>query len=82
MTTSVSVSAPVTLLAAVSLQTVDPETKLATIEVTTNLLAPYKLSAENLTLLPNDPAYADYTYSVSEVGSPELCPKYASTSSL
>ena len=74
MSTQISVSAPITLLAAITLQTVDPNTKEATIEITTNLLYPYKLDSESLASLPGLPEYVDYTYEIVEDSDPALCP--------
>jgi hypothetical protein len=74
VSTQISVSAPITLLAAITLQTVDPNTKEATIEITTNLLYPYKLDSESLSSLPGLPEYVDYTYEIVEDSDPALCP--------
>lgn len=70
VSTNITVSAPVTILAAITKQTIDPETKIAEIEVTTNALHPYFLDEELLTLNPN---YPGYSYNVTEIGDPALC---------
>lgn len=70
VSTEIVVNAPVTVLVAVSRQTVDPATKSAIIEVTTNLLWPYKLESEQLVLTP--PEYS-YQYSVSDISNAALC---------
>lgn len=70
VSTEIVVNAPVTVLAAITRQSVDPITKIAIIEVTTNLLWPYQLVSEQLVLTPPDYAYS---YSVSDLSNPALC---------
>jgi len=74
VSTQITVTASVQALFAISRQAVDPNTKEAVIEVTTNLLHPYKLDLENILNTPANPDYAAYTYSIAEVGDAALCP--------
>jgi hypothetical protein len=73
VSTNITVQSPVRLLVAVTRQEVASDTKNAIIEVTTNLLYPYKLTAEQLSQVPSA-AYPGMNFSIIEVGSSALCP--------
>jgi len=76
VTSEITVQSPVRLLVAVTRQEVAADTQTAIIEVTTNLLYPYKLSAEDLASIPNA-TYPGMQFSISEVGDVALCPNVA-----
>jgi hypothetical protein len=73
VSTNITVQSPVRLLVAVTRQEVASNTQNAIIEVTTNLLYPYKLTAEQLGLTPSA-QYPGMTFQIVEVGDSALCP--------
>jgi len=73
VSTNITVQSPVRLLVAVTRQEVASNTQNAIIEVTTNLLYPYKLAAQQLSLVPSA-TYPGMTFAISEVGAAALCP--------
>jgi len=72
VSTNITVQSPVRLLVAVTRQEVASNTQNAIIEVTTNLLYPYKLTAAQLGLTPSN--YPGMTFQIVEVGDSALCP--------
>jgi len=73
VSTNVTVQSPVRLLVAVSRQEVASNAQSAVIEVTTNLVFPYKLTAGQLIATPSL-EHPGMIFSIVEVGNPSLCP--------